>query len=162
VSGYVALRLSPLMVLQPVAAFVVLAAWWAVFGLSWPATAIGAAGVIVAAARQVRTVGMRLRVSSRGVTLSATNSRGPVVHVPWASVREVVVLTDPITARPQVGIRLCHGAPLPAGVRGLVHDPAQPDRLQAALVREVPRLDRAALDAAVGSYGVRVVNASEM
>lgn len=118
-------------------------------------------GLVVVTARQIRAGGTLLRVDARGISLSTRQRNGPPVHVPWASVRAVVVVMGPDSA-PQVGVRLHHGAPLPTGVRGLVHDPSALDRVQPALVRQVPRLDRAALATAVEPHGVPVVTSHRM
>ncbi len=92
-----------------------------------------------------------LQVDARGVTLSPAGSRLPSVLVPWPSVHDVVV-----GAGCRVGVRLRPGAPLPRGVPGLVVDPARPQAVQPALVRDVPGLDLLALRAAVTAYGNRV------
>lgn len=157
-SDYVVRRVSAGVVLQPVVGLAALAVWTASGGGPRPLMVFFGVLVVVSAAVRARTVGTRLRVDSAGITLGGGQTRVPPVQVPWASVREVVVITD--AAEPQVGVRLQPGAPLPTGVRGLVQDPARPDSVQPSLVRGVPGLDRAALEAAVQPYGVRVVTAS--
>ena len=160
-SAYVVRRLTPKVVLLPVLGICFLAAWTAVLDPPRPMIAVLALAVIASAAQRARALGTRLRVDSRGIVLSAAQPREPAVHVPWASVREVVVVTDP-TSEPRVGLRLHLGAPLPTGVRGIVHDPTRPDLVQPPLVREVPGLDCDALRTAVEPHGVRVVVASSL
>ena len=158
-TGYVVRRVTPRMVMQALFAVAALAIWSAVVHLPRWMLAMAAFEVIVSTAQLVRTVGTRLRLDSEGITLGASHRAELAVHLPWTSVREVVVVGDP-TAEPRVGVRLHQGAPLPPGVRGLVHDPAQPDRVQPSLVREVPGLDRTALELAVQAHGLRVVSAT--
>lgn len=160
-SAYVVRRLTPKVVLPPVLGICFLVAWTAALDPPRPMIAILVVAVIASAALRARALGTRLRVASRGIVLSAAQPREPAVHIPWASVREVVVVTDP-TSEPRVGVRLHLAAPLPTGVRGLVHDPAQPDRVQPLLVREVPGLDCDALRAAVEPHGVPVVVAGSV
>jgi hypothetical protein len=77
--------------------------------------------------------------------------------VPWSSVQEVVVWnTGPaglVAGTPEVGVRLRPDAPLPRGVRSLVHDPAHPDAVAPELRTTVPNLDHERLAAAVQAHG---------
>lgn len=71
-------------------------------------------GVIASFAWLVPAVCTRLRVASRGITLSPSGSSEEQVHVPWSSVREVVVVTDPRGSHESVSgfttARLCRPA----------------------------------------------------
>jgi hypothetical protein len=95
-------------------------------------------------------------VDARGVRfatpLQRRNDTGGVPVVPWASIRAVVVW-NPFAGTPEVGVRLRPDAPLPRGVRALVHDPAHPDDVAPELRVGVPNLDRERLAAAVQAHG---------
>ena len=108
--------------------------------------------LLVITVLRVRVDSVRLRVDDRGVLLGSTGRSAAAVRVPWTSVRRVVV--NPTAA--SVGVLLLPDAPRPAGLRGLIRDPARPDALDPQLVREVPGLDAAAVRAAVSAHGVPV------
>lgn len=139
---YVLWRTSAGAVLQPLFALAVLAAWRVFTSAPWSFMVLAGVVVIVSSAVRARAMCTLLRVDSRGITLSG-QPRQEAVYVPWASVREVVVVTD-MAAEPRVGVRLRPGAPLPDGVPGIVQDPANTGRVAPSLVRTAPRLDRAA------------------
>ena len=50
-------------------------------------------------------------------------------------------------------MRLREGAPMPDGVRALIHDPGNPDAVPPSLRVAVPGLDRERLDRAVQAFG---------
>lgn len=82
------------------------------------------------------------------------------VRVPWASIRQIVVLgtgTGPPTG---IGLRLRFGAPLPHGMDHVIYDREAPHALHCRHRLRGGPLDTARLDAAVRAFappGVRVV-----
>ncbi|MDQ3611802.1 MAG: hypothetical protein M4D85_09420, partial [Actinomycetota bacterium] len=132
-----------------------------VVDVSTPLLVVATAMTVVIMMLSLRDMTTRLRIDADGVTFSPSHGKRSPVFVPWLSVREVVVVTGP-TAAPQVGVRLRPGAPLPQGVRGMVHDPTRPDAVQPSLTRVVPGLDRSALAMAVQACGSRVVDAGTL
>lgn len=156
-SDYAVRRSLSAVLLRPAGFAAVLVAW--VVLVDPPVLLVGflgAASVLLTVLR-LPTDLICLRVDTHGIALARVRHRAPLVRVPWRSVREVVVVSGP-TADPRIGIRLHPGAPLPAGVQGMIYDPERPDRVPPALVRQVPGLDRRALTAAVETYGARVVD----
>jgi hypothetical protein len=119
-----------------------------------------------------------LRVDAGGVQLISQDRPVPWYwpssrvqrRVPWPSIWQVVVMAPPLAAMTgdglvgaELGLRLRQGAPLPANVRGLVHDPGRPDAIAPALRLGLGNepLDRERLAAAVAAFGppdVRVVD----
>jgi hypothetical protein len=81
-----------------------------------------------------------LRVDEKGVRMRPA-------FVPWSSIDSVVADGE------QIGVRLRRDAPLPEGVRGVIHDPAGTPQVPPALRRRVRRLDHDALAAAVAAFG---------
>jgi hypothetical protein len=84
--------------------------------------------------------------------VDATGVRTRRFHVPWTSVRELVLTeSDP----PELAVRLRPGAPLPSGVRAIIHDPNQPDAIAPGLRTQLPAsgVDRARLQQAAADYG---------
>lgn len=77
-----------------------------------------------------------LKVNASGVRLKRA-------FVPWSSIASVVAEGE------QVGIRLRPEAPLPQGVRGVIHDPNGPPNVR----QRVHRLDADALAQAVAASG---------
>jgi hypothetical protein len=80
--------------------------------------------------------------------------------VPWAAIRELVLFTG--TGDHEIGLRLREGAPMPGGVRGVIHDPRRPDDVPPSLRAPLPRLDRERLARAVSVFGggARLVDAT--
>ncbi|MFB9835669.1 hypothetical protein [Actinoallomurus acaciae] len=79
------------------------------------------------------------------------------VSVPWTSIRAVVIVlptgrTGPSPAV-EVGLRLHHGAPLPAGMDSVVYDPGDSNAMQASRSFGAGRVDPEPLAAAVVAYG---------
>jgi len=81
---------------------------------------------------QFRNGRVALEVGPKGIRLGQTANRYSrrLVAVPWRSIAEVVVLAPRMSAPEdlatnvgEVGVRLRPGAPLPAGVRGIVREP---------------------------------------
>jgi hypothetical protein len=73
-------------------------------------------------------------------------------QVPWSSIRELVLTeSDP----PELAVRLVPEAPLPDGVRAIIHDPKDPDAIAPGLRTELPSsaIDRAGLQQAAADYG---------
>jgi hypothetical protein len=119
-----------------------------------------------------------LRVDAGGVQLISQDRPLPWYvpssqiqrRVPWPSIWQVVVMAPPPAAMTgdglvgaEVALRLRQGAPLPANVRGLIHDPARADAIAPALRLALgpEPLDRERLAAAVAAFGppdVRVVD----
>lgn len=94
---------------------------------------------VVVALVQAWGASLVLRVDQAGVRMGARR------FVPWESIEAVVA------AEEEVGVRLRRGAPLPRGVRGVIHDP---EGLGPVVARAaVPGLDRAALGTAVAAFG---------
>jgi hypothetical protein len=90
-----------------------------------------------------------LRVDDAGVRLlhrTPQRNRRDVAVIPWTSIHELVLTEDD---PPQFAVRLKNGAPLPAGVRGVIHDPDRPTTAPELTV-ELPRADRNALTIAIG------------
>ena len=90
-----------------------------------------------------------LRVDDAGVRLlrrTPQRNRRDVAVIPWTSIHELVLTEDD---PPQFTVRLESGAPLPSGVRGVIHDPNRPTTAPELTV-ELPRADRNALTTAIG------------
>jgi hypothetical protein len=84
--------------------------------------------------------------------VDATGVKTRRYHVPWSSIRELVLTeSDP----PELAVRLRPGAPLPNGVRAIIHDPSQPDAIAPGLRTQLPAggVDRARLQQAAADYG---------
>lgn len=84
--------------------------------------------------------------------VDATGVRTRRYHVPWTSIRELVLTeSDP----PELAVRLRSEAPLPSGVHAIIHDPNHPDAIAPGLRTELPAsgVDRARLQQAAADYG---------
>jgi len=89
-----------------------------------------------------------LRVDAKGVRL------GRSVSVPWTSIREVAFHGPGVVAAdPAIGLRLRPEAPLPDGMKSIVHDPSNPDNIPEPLRASVRNLDHEKLTAAVREFG---------
>lgn len=102
--------------------------------------------------------GVRL---GRGVRYEYGSPQAMITSVPWASIRDVVIVSPGpfgADAGTEVGVRLRPGAPLPQGARAVVDDPRDPDAVQPDMRTRVgDRFDRGRLEAAVSAHGGRVV-----
>jgi hypothetical protein len=127
-------RLKPALALQAVIATAGFAL--AILGFDFPPALIALAGAL--ALFQLWSLSLVLRVDDGGVRMGRA-------FVPWGSIDTVVADGE------EVGVRLRHGAQLPDGVRGVIHDPDGTPSVPPDLRIRVPGLDRAALAAAVGS-----------
>jgi len=90
-----------------------------------------------------------LRVDDAGVRIlrrTPQRNRRDVAVIPWTSIHELVLTEDD---PPRFAVRLKSGAPLPSGVRGVIHDPNRPTTAPELTV-ELPRADRTALSTAIG------------
>ncbi|MGI8699504.1 MAG: hypothetical protein ACR2J0_10240 [Mycobacteriales bacterium] len=116
---------------------------------------------------QFRNGRVALEVGPKGIRLGQTANRYSrrLVAVPWRSIAEVVVLAPRMSAPEdlatnvgEVGVRLRPGAPLPAGVRGIVREPGGTGPLVTRPLRG-STLDQTRLAGAVSAYapGLRVV-----
>ena len=108
----------------------------AILEFDFPTALIVIVGVL--ALYRLWSLSVLLKVDDDGVRVGRA-------FVPWGSIAAVVADGE------QVGVRLRHGAQLPHGVRGVIHDPDGTPSVPPDLRVRVPRLDRAALAAAVGS-----------
>jgi hypothetical protein len=98
------------------------------------------AAVVAVALVQAYNQALALRIDESGVRL-------PPATVPWSSIDSVVADGD------EIGLRLRRDAPLPDGVRGVIHDPQGTPQVPPALRRRIRGLDRAALESAVAAFG---------
>lgn len=112
-----------------------------------------------------------LRVDQRGVLIGRGfgyaygDTRPLTAHVPWSSIAEVLLVHLP-GAEEHVAVRLRADAPLPWNVRGIIRDPNAPGPIAPELRTSLGhgKLDRAALSAAVATFGsgVAVVETSQV
>jgi hypothetical protein len=114
-------------------------------GFPWAIVALFAAASVWQAWRST----LALRVDGQGVLLRRRTPRRDQrdsAFVPWPSIHELVLTeSDP----PEFAVRLKTGAPLPAGVHGVIHDPRRPSTSAPELRVPLPRADRGALTTAV-------------
>lgn len=98
----------------------------------------------------------QLRIDDEAVRLDG-------VVVPWASVRQVVILRERPDSATQVGLRLKRGAPLPEGLDSLVSDPRDPLAIDAGLRSRVAgaAVDVDAVVVAVRAFAPRGVELLE-
>ena len=139
---YVIRRVRPL-ALVPLAGLVAIVAFVVVldFDVLSPVYLVGIAALLAFYEVWRRT--LVLRVDADGVRLTS-------VTVPWSSIEEIALTeTDP----PEIEVRLKHGAPLPQGVHGAVHDPTRPYVSAPQLRAPAPDADRTQLTAAVEGFG---------
>jgi len=93
-------------------------------------------------------LGTRTRPGGGGVAFA---------DAPWSSVDEVLVAAPLSGGPPEVAVRLRPGAPLPAGVQGIVHTPGAPEGpIPDALRHTVPGLDPVRLREAVAAFAPHV------
>jgi hypothetical protein len=71
----------------------------------------------------------------------------------WTSIHEVVFCEPGVAANPAIGLRLRPDAPLPKGMKSIVHNPRNPDNVPEPLCASARNLNPARLAAAVKEFG---------
>jgi hypothetical protein len=104
------------------------------------------------------SITLAFSVDRRGIRFARRTNDPTTPLVPWSSIREVVVWNAGpaglgTSGEPEVGVRLQPEAPLPRGVRSIIHDPGNPDAVAPELRKAIPGLDRERLEAAVRAHG---------